>query len=61
MSKPKASEQTERNVEIFARYKLGESLDSIGRIWNVSRQRIYQICIVMANKEAEREADEKQR
>jgi hypothetical protein len=54
-NKPKASEQTERNIEIFARYKLGESLESIGRLFNVSRQRCYQICIVMANKEAELE------
>lgn len=57
--KPKASEQLERNIEIFARYKLGESLDSIGRLFNVTRQRIYQICIVMANKEAQQETDNK--
>jgi Mor family transcriptional regulator len=57
--KPKTPEQTERNVEIYARYKLGETLESIGRLFDVTRQRCYQICIVMANREAEQEADGK--
>jgi len=55
--RPKTPEQTERNVEIYARYKLGETLESIGRLFDVSRQRCYQVCIVMANKEEDRNAE----
>jgi len=53
--RPRTPEQTERNVEMYARYKLGEPLDSIGKLFNVTRQRVYQICIVMAGKEHEQE------